>query len=275
MKRERKEDYESLFLSYLKFIERVSRFLARDHGYQEEEAEDFRAHVLTMLIRDEYAVFRKFQGRCSLELYLKTVIRRLYIDYEIAQKGKWRSSVTARRMGPIAAQLEELLCRKRHSFEEAFQILCSLHGNDIDRESLQNIAQKLPKRWGKSTIQFVDLESQSHHEPRSDIPAPDLQIVDDTRLLNQIVREFLNRLTGSDRLILKMRFQDDFTFEEIAHFIKKKKMQVYSRLQKILSDLQDELKANNLRAMEIREILKVSEKSVDIDFAVPNEPQQK
>ena len=136
IRQEGRRDPESLFLTHLDLIERTATSVGRKHGYGREEAEDLCSHVKEKLIEDSYGIVRKFQGKSSLRVYLKVVIRRLYIDYEIGRRGKWRASTGAQRMGQIAVELEELLYWKNHSFEEAYQILNSRHGTTLQRALL-------------------------------------------------------------------------------------------------------------------------------------------
>lgn len=261
-----KKDPESLFLSHLKWVERTAVFVARKHGYGSEDADDFCSHTKIKLLEDDYAVFRKFRSRSSLRLYLKTVIHRLYIDYEIAQRGKWRPSTTAQNLGPVAVQLEELLHWKHHSFEEAFEILNTRHGGTVHRNDLLDIAGKLPKRWGRTTIQFVPLSRSSDPEATAGKGSDGSQGSETARVLGDVLSQAISQLSGSDRLMLRMRFQDDFTFEEIARFVKKKKMQVYGRLRKILADLQEELVSQGISTTEVQEVLNFEAKNLDFDF---------
>lgn len=266
------KDFESLFLSNLQIIERIARSVSRRHGFGSDELDDFCSHVKTKFLDNDYSVLKKFQGRCSLPLYIKTVIHRLCIDYEIARKGKWRPSGTAQKLGSLAVQLEELLYKKHHSFDEACQILSSRQGVDLQPEMLHQLAQKLPKRWGKTTVRLVPIDAVGGPGLITSTEAPDPKMEESVQILSQVLRDFIQGLSGADRLILKMRFEDDFTFEEIARLLKKKKLQIYWRLRKILSDLQKELQSRSLSRDRIREITEHSVKTIDVDFL--NETQQ-
>jgi len=167
-----------------------------------------------------------------------------------------------------------LLFWKRHTCEEAYEILNSRHGTDLQRDVLQDIVNKLPKRWGKRTVKFLSLDSTGMPEPVSEKEFPDPKLPERTKLLSEVLKDFIDRLSGADRLILKMRFQDDFTYEQIAGFLKKKKMQVYWRLRKILADLQEELVARGLSEATVGEILELEGKKIDIDFVMQDETEQ-
>ncbi len=269
----KKKDFEALFLTHLNWIERTSRFVARSHGYSPDDTQEFCSLVKEKILDNDYAVLRKFQGKSSLPLYLKTVIHRLYIDLEISRHGKWRPSVTARNMGTMAVQLEELLFRQGRSFDEACHILTSQHGQ-VDRDELHQIAGKLPKRWGKSTVQVVSLDDSAAEEPYLQTEERDPKTSEWAQRLASAVSDCVARLSGTERLILKMRFQDDFTYEAIGRCVRMKKLHVYWRLNKILSDIQENLLSQGLSESAVQEILKHEGKTIDIDFLVCNETQQ-
>src|SRR5690349_21220014 len=110
---------EDLFLAHLPHIDKVVNHLCRRYHFQTDEAQDFRSSVYERLVEDDYAVFRKFQGRSSLNTYLTIVISNMLKDYLNRLLGKWRPSAEAERMGPIAVLLEQLLVRDGHTFDEA------------------------------------------------------------------------------------------------------------------------------------------------------------
>lgn len=74
-------EMESLFISSLPDIQRVSRFLARRHRLSRAETDDFCGEVSLAIIAGKYAVLSSFQGRSSLRTYLTTVIQRIFLDY--------------------------------------------------------------------------------------------------------------------------------------------------------------------------------------------------
>ena len=61
---------EQLFLGHLDLIEAIVGHCYRGSRFKPQEAEDFRGTVMVKLIEDDYAVFRKFQGRSTMKTYL-------------------------------------------------------------------------------------------------------------------------------------------------------------------------------------------------------------
>ncbi len=88
----------------------------------------------------------KWQGRSSIKTYLTTVINRIYLDFQVQRFGKWRPSAEARRLGPVALRLEQLMFRDGLSFDEACEVLLSDPRIGLNRDDLHAIRVQLPQR---------------------------------------------------------------------------------------------------------------------------------
>src|SRR4051812_10993832 len=102
---------EQLFLSELPRVERAIQRACRNSRLRQEETEDFASHVRLKLIENDYAVFRKFQGKCTLNTYLNMVVLNLLHDYQNRRWGKWRPCAAANHLGKVAIKLDQLLSR--------------------------------------------------------------------------------------------------------------------------------------------------------------------
>lgn len=91
-------DLEAFFLAHLDLIEGVIRWVSRRHRLSPGDADEFGAHARLRLIDRDYEILRRFEGRSSLRTYLTTVIQRTFLDWRIAQWGKWRPSAIAERL---------------------------------------------------------------------------------------------------------------------------------------------------------------------------------
>jgi len=125
---------ESLFVSALPDIERITRFVARRNRLSPADAEDFCSEVNVALIENDYAALGSYQGRSSLPTYLSTVIQRRFLDFRRKAWGKWRSSAEALRRGPLAERMERLLYRDGLTFEQAVETLRTNFACAEDRE---------------------------------------------------------------------------------------------------------------------------------------------
>lgn len=242
---------EARFLSQLDLVERVVAFTCRRHHVAEAEAEEFAAVVKAKLIEDDYAVFRKFEGQSRLSTYLTTVVQRMFFDWLRAKKGRPRPSAEARRMGTEAVQLERLLYWDGFSFDEACRILQENHGVELSWRELEDMAGRLPSRA---------IERQHEGGERADLLAGAVERPDEAALAKEreeqaervvgVLEEALEELGPEDRVILRMRFEDDFTVADIARGLHLEQKPLYRRIEGLKVRLRHELEARGLRSAD-------------------------
>ena len=238
-----------LFLAHLDLIERVVRYTCRRHHVGEAEAEEFGAVVKARLIDDDCAVFRKFQGQSRLSTYLTTVVQRLFLDWLRAKKGRPRPSAEARRMGTVAVQLERLLYWDGFSFDEACRMLRENQGVELSWRELEAMAGRLPPRA---------IDRQHEGGERADELAGAVERPDEAALAKErgeeagrvvaVLEEALAELGPEDRVILRMRFEDDFTVADIARGLHLEQKPLYRRIEGLKVRLRRELEARGLRS---------------------------
>ena len=131
-----REAAERLFVEHLSCVRRLAAKVARTHQLSADEADEFEGIVCLRLIADDYAVLRRFRWQCTLQTFLTVVIRRLCLDFRVAQWGKWRPSAASREGGAAAVLLERLTMRDGLTFEQACTVLETKHTLDVQRNSL-------------------------------------------------------------------------------------------------------------------------------------------
>ena len=156
-------NYEDLIVENLPLIDSVVRVIARRHWLSADEADELKGAIHLKLVENDYQVLRKFEGRCQLKTYLTTVVERHFLDERNARWGKWRPSAQARRLGPTAMLLDQLLTRDNLPFEQAVLAIKSRCGDSVSREELHAIMLQLPMRHSR---QFVG------EEVLDNVPAP-------------------------------------------------------------------------------------------------------
>lgn len=241
---------EQAFLEHLELIERIIASICRRHGAGADEAEEFGSWVKLRLIEDDYAVFRKFQGRSRLSTYLTTVIHNLFRDYRIAKWGKWRPSAAARRMGATAVRLEILVRRDGRPFDEACRILRANFGVEESVEILEEILTQLPVR---SPRRFESLEVVAE----AGEPGAVERRVEDQRLagveqrVGRAMRGALERLEPEDRLLLRMHYQEGFTVAQIARTLGRPQRPLYGRMERLRKRLRQRLEREGLSREQV------------------------
>lgn len=241
---------EQVFLSELPLIERVIAFVCRRHHLCPTDAEDFASHAKMKLMDNQFAVLGKFQGRSSLKTFLTVTVHRLFLDYRIASWGKWRPSAEARRGGPTAILLEQLVHRDGYRLDEAFEVMSTNHRLSISRDDFERLAARLPARVRRR----FEGEEALVHLPGSGSPADLLEDHQRTETADRVtaaLRAQLAQLATQDRLILTLRFADGRSVSEIAAALTLEQKPLYRRLERLLGDLRTRLEAEGISAEEV------------------------
>lgn len=243
-------DHEQLFLAQLPLIERLVAFTCRRQRFSAEEAEEFDSEVKLRLVDDDYAVLRKFEGTSSLSTYLTVVLQRLAIDFRRKRWGKWRPSAAAKRRGATALRLEELVWKDGFSQQEAFTLLRQRYGVTAGDEELEELVAQLPQRTSR---RGEEIENEELPEPIADEANPEELLFateerqQQSRALS-LLEECLGELDGTDRLILRLRFDGDFTIADIARTLGLEQRRLYRTLPRLLEQLRVALEARGLGA---------------------------
>lgn len=237
---------EQLFLDKLPLIERIVDAICRRHACYGADAEDFSSGVKLKLMADDYAVLRKFKGESRLTTYLTTVIANQYRDFRIQMWGKWRPSAKARRLGTVAVELEKLLSREGHSLDEAIGILRDRRNDAPPPAELHELAAVLPQKTPRRFEGEEGLENVAADGESADARVEERERADMMERARTALARALADLEPEDRLIVKMRFEDDFTVALIARQLGIRQRLAYSRVEKLLKTLRERLEAEGV-----------------------------
>jgi RNA polymerase sigma factor (sigma-70 family) len=254
---------ESLFLSRLEDIEQVIRYVCGSHHLSTEEAEDFASQVRIHLIEHDYAVLRKFEGRCQFKTYISIVIERQLLDYRNSVWGKWRPSAAAKRLGDVAILLEQLTVRDGHPYAEACDILHTQHRVEVPTPELDRIAALLPNRMRRRFESDAALEGVPTRERTSDDLAADAgrQAVADR--VSDVLNAVMDSLTERDALILALRFEDGCTVGHIAAIVGDDEKRLFRHIDKLLRQLRAELEKAGVDAESVLDVFNNPNVSID------------
>jgi RNA polymerase sigma factor (sigma-70 family) len=263
--RPRRVDYERFFLDNLDLINQVVRGIARRHCLSQDETDDLRQGIHHKLIEDDYRVLRRFEKRCSLRTFLAAIVAKFFLDQRNARWGKWRPSLEARRHGPIAILLEQLLTRDRVPFDEAVQILKTRHEVLQSEADLYQLSLRFPHRTPRRFVGDQELVNIARG------PAPDQQLQLDELAARALataaaLTHALASLDPQDRLILKMHFQDNLRFSDIARILKMAQKPLYRRKEELIEVLRRALQAHGVSRQDIVEIAGSAETEVEAVF---------
>ncbi len=259
----RAESGEALFLTQLDLVERVIAYVCSRHHLAAADADDFGSFVKLKFVEDDYAVLAKFQGRSSLRTYLTVVIQRLFLDFRNSAWGKWRPSAEAKRAGPLAVMLEQLLVRDGYAFEEACELLRTNHQVLENRAELERLAARLPVRARR---QFEGDETLAN-VPSPD-RSPDDAVADQDRQttatrVSGVLKTLMSRLDARDRLVLVLRFEDGRTVAEIAGLLRLDQKPLYRRVERLLAELRRGLEAAGIDGAAVLQMLESPAVSIE------------
>lgn len=246
---------EHLYLANRGLIDLSIAAVCRRHRLSTTDAEDFAGAVRLFLIDDDYAVLRKFQNRSSLRTYLLTVITHRYQDWRNARWGKWRPSAEAKRQGALAVHLERLVVRDGLTLDEACETLRTNFQVMESQRTLEAMAARFPARHGRRFVSDDVLEMEPEPTESADRAVRAREAAAAAEAAATALGKALAALPPQDRLILRMRFEDGFSWAQIARALQLEQKPLYRRVERVLTQLRAWLEASGLTAATAGEIL--------------------
>jgi RNA polymerase sigma factor for flagellar operon FliA len=234
-------------------IEAVLAYVRQSNRLTADAGDEFSSWARLRLIEDDCAILRKFQGLSSIKTFLVTVIQRLFLDWRVKEWGRWRPTTDARRLGPVAIELERLVLRDRLDFEQAAATLVS-KGTALSREECDRVWGELPRRPGRQRASESALEQLPAVFTSGDPIAIEEQHERAGRA-SAALADAIPGLSPQEQLIIRLRYQDGFTVARIATLIGEEPKRLYRRIDQILGRLRATMTAAGVTADEVRDLL--------------------
>jgi RNA polymerase sigma factor for flagellar operon FliA len=235
----------------LPVIERAVAFASRRYALRAEDAEEFESIVKLKLIENDYAILQSYEGRSSFATFISIVVQRMAIDFRIHEWGKWHASAEAKRLGPLAVDLERLLQREGRTIEEAAAILRE------SRETLESLAARLPARPPRHRdVAIEDAEPAAIAKPAD---AEELVFAGDRRRTSErvssIMSALLSRVPDDEQLILQLRFEGGMTVAQIARALQIDQKVTYRRIERRMRELKEELLRAGVDSRDVLDLI--------------------
>jgi RNA polymerase sigma factor (sigma-70 family) len=254
-------------------VERLSRHVCRGARLNPADVDDFVSHVAMKLVEDDYAVLRRFEGRCTISSFLIVVIRRALSDYQAHLFGKFRPSAEAERLGPEALMLESLLQRDGRSLDEAVSSMQAA-GRTMTRPEAERIAARLPERRVRPRYVEIDEEgsgvqlSVTTERMERELGRGDRATTSST--VSATLRQAIGHLPAEDQTLLRLKFLAGWSVADIARSTRIDQQQLYARLRRICRSLRAELVGAGIDAARVNDI--IGQSDVDLDFGLDQNP---
>lgn len=244
-------DYERVVVENLPLVDAIVRSIASRYMLSTDEAEELGAAVRFKLVDKDYEVLRRFRSQSSLRTYLTCIVNRLFLDRRISDWGKWRPCAVARREGPHAVLLDQLITRDGVTPDEAILRVMSRWG--VSREELTKVARELPQRSKRYVVQ-QDVAALRETADAGHVPS---QIDHSERhgVVDAALTAALEILEPEDRLLLKLRFCDGCTVARLSQMLGADQKGLYRRLESLFRILRRELENRGVNAGEVADLV--------------------
>ena len=222
-----------LYSQHAEVIEAAITYARRGHRLGADAGDEFASWARLRLLDNDCAILRKFEGRSSMRTFLITVVQRLFLDWRNAEWGKWRPTADARRVGPLAIELERLIIRDQLSFNEAVETLVA-RNMAASREVCEAAWASLPQRPGRKTTD----ESVLLNVPGPGLASDDVMAAErraGAANASAAMVQALATLQPQDQLILRLRYHDNITVARIAELVQEDPKSLYRRFTRLLA----------------------------------------
>lgn len=244
---------QNLYSEHADTIESVLAYTRRAHRLSADDGDEFSSWARLRLLEDDCAILKKFRGLSTFKTFLVTVIQRMFLDWRIKEWGKWRPTADARRVGPVAIELERLVLRDHIEFAQAAETLIS-KGTAVTREECDRVWAELPRRPARQRAGEQALEAVPSPVPARDPIAVQEQFANAGKASSALA-DAIPTLTPQEQLIIRLRFQDGVTVARIAQLIGEEPKPLYRRIDQILTRLRAILTQAGVTADEVRDLL--------------------
>lgn len=259
--------WEEFLLRYSSILYQTVHASTRD---QDEIADCF-VHICKHLARNGFRRLLRFSpdGAASFTTWLRVVARNLCFDWHRKVHGRFRPFKSVQ--GLSALELEVYQCRyeRRLSREET---LARLHVNQasLNEEELTDIENRIEnsltplQHWILSsrkesnlptTAKLAEDEEPGHIDVPDEAPSPEAVALEGQQRTR--LHECLESLPPDERLVVRLRFEDELSLDEISKLTGLGDAQrVHRRLAAILGKLRAAMERRNDRktAKRVREI---------------------
>jgi RNA polymerase sigma factor (sigma-70 family) len=248
------------FLAVLPLLRELVAFIARRHGLSPEQQEELESRVRLRVLEDDCAILRQWREEAALSTYLRVVVHRIFHDYCNEEWGRWRQSAMARRLGPVAVDLEEQLYREGLTFLEASQVVMLRH--PVTQADLEALYTQLPPRPGRPRAQGSPGDEIAETAATFD-PEQAAILQADALAVDRAIGQSLRKMPATDRLLLQLHFEEGLNLAQISRTLGTPQRVLYRRLRKVLNVLRRALKDEGLEHADVERLL---QRKVDLDF---------
>ena len=212
------DEYAALVLQVVKHIERDPDFVP-----------DCFQFVCEQLTAKSFQRLKKFQpdGPAVFSTWLRAVVRNLCLDWHRKRFGRFRLFKSISRLSGFDQEVFRHLYERQLPIDDAFQALRSIYPTLTHAQLVESSARISSSLTAKQSRLLA--ARMSHQAPRTDAdpvhaaarevvldPAPNPEVVALQNERVQSLRQALRGLTPRDRLLIRLRYEQELTLEQVA-----------------------------------------------------------
>lgn len=224
-------------------------------GIYGDEANDFVSFIRLKLMEEDYAIIRKHRGESKLKTYIATVIIRQFHDYYRERRGRWRTSSTAKWLGPWAERLEALVYRDGYSLAQAITMLQTSVPNVPEERELRRIFSRLPKREVLRPRSVGEVDPRYADVEQADTRLGEAELEQQRADLHGRLQRALASLPEEDRVIVHLHYLEGLSLGEVARALNLEQKPLYRRINKLREALRRRLEEEGVDAPMVRSAL--------------------
>lgn len=230
-----------------------------------EEASDCYLHVCEQLSREGFKRLLRFkpEGKAKFETWLSVVVRNLCFDWLRKRFGRRRPFRSMQRLPVFENEVFQLHVRQGMRLEETFAHLKARHPDttlqDVEAAAARVEQALSPRhRWllqqysaERETVRIGVAEENGAMaiDPVDPRPTPEIELLE--REDQQRLSEALGKLEPDERLLIRLRFEENLSLAEIAKLTGADDAQrAHYRLTMVLSKLRKFLTPGSLKTAE-------------------------
>jgi RNA polymerase sigma factor (sigma-70 family) len=208
-------------------------------------------------VEDDYAAVRRFRGESEIKTYLASVVVRHFINFDREQRGRWRPSAAAERLGAPAVDLETLVRRDGYTLQQAGEKLRTAGRTTLSDAQLARLLGQLPER--------APLRPEVQ-EPATGLDgAPGASRADewvteaetDSRRAEMLgaLGTAMEQLDLEEQLIVQLHFAEGYTLADVARALRLEQKPLYRRVERLRVRLRALLESAGLGGDDVRGLL--------------------
>lgn len=252
-----REAAEALLLKHLDWIDRIASKGCSRYGIRGADAEDFTAKVRMKLMEDDYSVVRRFRSDSELRTYLASVVGRHVVNFVREQRGRWRPSAAAERLGTPAVELEKLVRRDRYTLRQAGEKLRTSGLTTLSDVELARLLGQIPER---APLRPIEGEPSTgldfaRGDSRADERVLNNEADNRRERIGAALATAIGQLEPEDQLIVQMHFIEEKTVANVARALRLEQKPLYRRVERLRARLIKLLEGAGLHRDEVRGLL--------------------